>query len=93
MYLYTLLVVALSFSFYECTNHRPRFANTILVVPTEEGIPAGTTIAIIQATDPDNDVITYSLGDAANGFFTINKNTGELMPATVLDREKHVRKL
>jgi len=89
MYLYTLLVVALSFSFYECTNHRPRFANTILVVPTEEGIPAGTTIAIIQATDPDNDVITYSLGDAANGFFTINKNTGELMPATVLDREKH----
>ena len=56
-------------------------------------IRLGTTIAIIQATDPDNDVITYSLGDAANGFFTINKNTGELMPATVLDREKHVRKL
>ena len=25
----------------DCANHRPRFANTILVVPTKEGTPAG----------------------------------------------------
>ncbi|XP_065051300.1 protocadherin-like wing polarity protein stan [Rhopilema esculentum] len=74
-------------TYNDCANHRPRFANTILVVPTKEGTPAGAIIAIIQASDLDNDVISYSLGDDARGLFRINKDTGELTLNKVLDRD------
>ena len=50
----------------------------------------GAIIAIIQASDLDNDVISYSLGDDARGLFKINKDTGELTLNKVLDREKNV---
>ena len=50
----------------------------------------GTTIAVVQAMDPDNDIVTFSLGEDAKGRFKINKDTGELMLNTVLDREQNV---
>eukprot|EP00794_Sanderia_malayensis_P017016 gene17016-18730_t len=69
-------------------NRRPRFPNTILVVRTTEGQKNGSTIAIVRATDPDNDKVMYALGRDAQGKFKINSATGELMLNTVLDREK-----
>lgn len=41
----------------------------------------------IEATDAENDPLTYSLAGANAGYFTVDKNTGAVSIKRLLDRE------
>ncbi len=54
-----------------------------------ENTPAGRDIgALVEATDDDNDTLTYSLDSASLAFFAIDEGTGQLRTKAALDRER-----
>ena len=74
------------------TNSDPSFPAT---APTElsvkENSGAGTVVGTVSATDPDNDILTYSLGGADASSFAIQAAVGEIQitvgSGTTLDFE------
>ncbi len=61
-------------------------ASTTRSIP--ENTPAGRNIgAPVSATDPDNDLLTYSLGGPDEEFFDIDASSGQLQTKTALDYE------
>lgn len=67
----------------------PIFARGSYDLPVSEGIPIGTTITTIQAKDPENEEISYSIV-AGNTFdhFKILKSNGTLLVNGLIDREE-----
>ncbi|KAM3612037.1 uncharacterized protein V6R79_001385 [Siganus canaliculatus] len=52
-----------------------------------EGIAIGELAFTIQATDPENDKLTYSISAAGAVYFTVDKDNGEARVKQKLDRE------
>ena len=51
----------------------------------------GTILFQLQASDPENDNLTYSLYDGvAQSLFTIDPTTGQLFLKAILDREVRI---
>jgi hypothetical protein len=71
-------------------NDAPTDLNSTDVLTVAENQPAGTLVGEFNATDPDGDIIVYSLvngqGDTDNDFFLLDEN-GTLTTASVLDYE------
>lgn len=63
----------------------------VLSVPSmsvSEGLPTGTVVGAVTATDVDaGDVLTYSLDNDAGGRFAIDSTTGVVTTTTTLDHE------
>uniref|UniRef100_A0AAY4EAA2 Cadherin-4 n=1 Tax=Denticeps clupeoides TaxID=299321 RepID=A0AAY4EAA2_9TELE len=71
-------------------NEPPYFPSNPAMIRFEEGVPAGTTITIFAARDPDiftRQRVRYSkLSDPAN-WLQINTSNGEITTMAMLDRE------
>ncbi|MCQ2033457.1 retention module-containing protein, partial [Stutzerimonas kunmingensis] len=63
-------------------NNAPQVTVTASPV-TEESVTVGQTIATFTASDADNDSLTFSLLNNANGYFVIDGNTVKLTQAGV----------
>ena len=76
----------------DVNEYSPNFVGPTLFTVDEE-LPAGTLIGIVTATDGDgsapNNEITYvfSMHNNIQGYFILNNRTGEIITASVLDRE------
>jgi hypothetical protein len=71
------------------TNRAPSFSTSGRVtLSVAENTASGTNIgAPFQATDPDGDLLTYSLQRGDAGSFSIDPNTGQLQTNAALDFE------
>ena len=71
-------------------NAAPTDLNSTDLLIVAENQPAGTVVGEFNATDPDGDVIVYSLvsgqGDADNDFFLLDEN-GTITTESALDYE------
>ncbi|MEM7298705.1 MAG: cadherin domain-containing protein, partial [Bacteroidota bacterium] len=71
-------------------NEAPTLENKDFTI--DENSEVGTTIGIVQATDPENDNLTFSINSGNEmGAFQIDQNSGELTVAgpEILDFEAH----
>lgn len=71
-------------------NRPPVFLGSMSAIVSED-VPVGTYVMTVKATDGDRGVprsIRYSIVSNPEDFFTINKNTGVLTTANLLDKEK-----
>lgn len=71
-------------------NRPPVFLGSMSSVVSED-VPVGTYVMTVKATDGDRGIprkIHYSLVTNPENFFAINKNTGVLTTASLLDKEK-----
>ncbi|XP_015213238.2 cadherin-17 [Lepisosteus oculatus] len=70
-------------------NEAPEFNKTgIYQTIILEDIANGTTILQVQAKDPEDDAITYTLLDDSLKWLRINEKTGDIITAASLDFEK-----
>ena len=72
-------------------DNSPTFGSELVELNVTEGLPSGTILSKITATDADvgdNGEITYLLTDDTNGVFHIDPRTGELISKVVLDHER-----
>ena len=68
-------------------NASPRFGRS-LEFSVLENSPPGTAVGNpVTARDPEDDLLTYSLGGAHRGFFSIEETTGQLIVEAPLDYE------
>uniref|UniRef100_A0A674MWW4 Cadherin-4 n=1 Tax=Takifugu rubripes TaxID=31033 RepID=A0A674MWW4_TAKRU len=71
-------------------NEPPVFPVNPKVIRFEEGVPAGTTLTVFAAQDPDHfihQIVRYSkLSDPAN-WLKINRTNGQITTMALLDRE------
>uniref|UniRef100_A0A8C9ZVU7 Cadherin-4 n=1 Tax=Sander lucioperca TaxID=283035 RepID=A0A8C9ZVU7_SANLU len=71
-------------------NEPPIFPVNPKMIRFEEGVPAGTTLTVFAAQDPDHfihQIVRYSkLSDPAN-WLKINKTNGQITTMALLDRE------
>ncbi|KAF7701166.1 protocadherin-16 [Silurus meridionalis] len=72
-------------------DNAPVFSHVLpgreLIIQMQEGLPAGSLLGTLQATDPDegeNGTIFYSLSGSRAERFTLNPTTGELRSASIL---------
>ena len=69
-------------------NEAPVFAEESIPFSIAENTAAATNIGdAITATDPDEDVLTYTLGGTGAASFDIDENTGQLKTKAALDFE------
>eukprot|EP00118_Oscarella_pearsei_P019174 m.202185 g.202185 ORF g.202185 m.202185 type:complete len:4095 (+) comp39606_c0_seq6:120-12404(+) len=68
-------------------SHPPYFPRQTYFGVIKENNTVGASILTISALDPENNPITYSLGAAANGLFTVDPTSGVISAASVYDRE------
>ncbi|XP_038610870.1 protocadherin Fat 1 [Tachyglossus aculeatus] len=71
-------------------RHAPEFAQTAYQATFEENAPAGTSVARVEASDPDageDGQVTYSLPQAVPGPFSVDPFTGEVRTTEALDYE------
>ena len=69
-------------------NQAPEFPSMTMTRDVAEGTASGMAIGDpVMATDPENSGITYELGGADAGHFTIDAMTGQLMTSGALDHE------
>ncbi|XP_041947686.1 protocadherin Fat 3 isoform X3 [Alosa sapidissima] len=84
------LKVKVQVSIQDANDNSPIFAKTSYDVAINEGLPVGTVIQVISATDADageNGYLTHSLAGALLLPFSIDQNTGELRVTQELDFE------
>ena len=70
-------------------NNPPAFADSAVALSVAENTAAGTDIGgPVEATDPDGDTLTYTLGDTADdAHFAIDSGSGQLQTKGALDYE------
>ena len=69
-------------------NNSPAFLEPFASRSVAEGQPTGTAVGgPVSATDPDGDTLSYTLGGADAGSFTIVAASGQISTAVVLDYE------
>ena len=69
-------------------NTPPRFTSEAITFTIDENTPPYQNIGTpVTATDPDNDTLTYSLGNASVSHFTIVRSTGQLLTGSSLNYE------
>ncbi|CAJ1058169.1 cadherin-related family member 2 [Xyrichtys novacula] len=67
-------------------NEGPDINN--LVYNVCEDVPVGEEAFTIDATDPDNDPLTFSISGVDAGFFVVEENTGRVTVQRPLERDK-----
>ncbi|XP_023244632.1 protocadherin-like wing polarity protein stan isoform X2 [Centruroides sculpturatus] len=73
----------------DANTHRPVFERTPYSASVPEDSPIGTTVLVVEASDGDvgeNARITYTMDNVPE--FRIDPNTGSVVTAKLLDREK-----
>ncbi|XP_046891285.1 protocadherin Fat 3a isoform X1 [Hypomesus transpacificus] len=83
----------------DLNDNKPAFESSSYEATVMEGMPVGTRIIQVQASDPDsgaNGQVTYSLGTSAKGeaegaspTFSIDSNSGWVSSLRELDHETH----
>ncbi len=71
-------------------NERPEFGSTAIAIGIDENTPAATNVGDpLVASDPESDVLIYSLAGADSALFTIDSSTGQISTgdSTDLDHE------
>ena len=72
----------------DVANRNPAFSGASRTLSVAENTPPNTDVgAPLAATDRDGDTLTYTLGGADAGSFTIVAGTGQIRTAAVLDEE------
>ncbi|KAI6191302.1 hypothetical protein M3Y97_00213900 [Aphelenchoides bicaudatus] len=71
-------------------QHQPRFTETVYEASIEENRPKHTELLTLKATDLDGTAVFYDLieGDGL-GYFELDRNSGLLRTATVIDYERN----
>ncbi|XP_073406494.1 cadherin-17 [Dendrobates tinctorius] len=69
-------------------DEKPVFGNPIYQVQVSEGIPTGTWLIKINASDPEGDEILFELRENTFNWLEINKETGDIYTSANLDRER-----
>ena len=77
--------LALTITVEDLNDNGPRFAQISDAITVAENISG--SIYTASATDPDGDLITYSLAGADASFFTLNSSSGVLSLPNALDFE------
>ncbi|VDI20213.1 protocadherin Fat 4, partial [Mytilus galloprovincialis] len=66
----------------------PVIPASVYSLSISEGIPVGTSIFKVDATDPEGSALIYAITSGNNnGDFSINPNNGEILTAKALNRE------
>ncbi|XP_015749275.1 PREDICTED: protocadherin Fat 4-like, partial [Acropora digitifera] len=85
--LYAVLACGIGLRDTEAQNLKPSITSPFPpLISVDENVPVGTIIAVVSATDPENDPIVFSLDAASDEFLNID-NSGNLTLAKTLDRE------
>lgn len=69
-------------------DEKPVFGSSIYQAQFSEDIPIGTSLAKIDALDPEGDKIWFSLRGDKFYWLRIDKETGEIYSDAILDRER-----
>src|SRR5205085_8182129 len=82
------------------TDHDPTLSRFFIEHPNEaptnlaldhasvdENAPAGTLVGTVSASDPDHDILAYTLVDDAGGRFAVDASTGALTTTAAFDYE------
>ncbi|XP_034399067.1 cadherin-related family member 2 [Cyclopterus lumpus] len=81
----TGILLVLCFIGFSNANTSPTINKVVYTVC--EDAPIGAHVFTVDATDTENDPLTYSLADPNEGFFTLDKNTGSVSVSKTLNRE------
>ncbi|XP_074606157.1 cadherin-23-like isoform X2 [Acropora palmata] len=85
--LYAVLACGIGLRDTQAQNRKPSITSPISpLINVDENVPVGTIIAVVSATDPENDPIVFSLDAASDEFLNID-TSGNLTLAKKLDRE------
>ncbi len=71
-------------------NEVPEFRSAAIAIGIDENTPSAANVGEpVQASDPESDVLTYTLTGADSALFTINSSTGQISTgdSTELDHE------
>ncbi|XP_076595840.1 LOW QUALITY PROTEIN: cadherin-related family member 2 [Chaetodon auriga] len=82
-----ILLFFLCLTSLTCANTTPIIQSYVYRVC--EDIPKGVVAFTINATDRENDRLTYSLTEPNKEFFTVNEDNGDVSVVKDLDREKN----
>ena len=84
--------VKFTISVVDENDNAPRFDRFVYNATIQEGVPVGTSVVTVTATDEDsgrNKEIMFQLTNGnKNGAFAIDSNSGQISTNTDLDREK-----
>ncbi|MEQ2244133.1 hypothetical protein ILYODFUR_014045 [Ilyodon furcidens] len=75
----------------DMNDHRPQFESSSYTADISEDVPIGSLVLEVRATDLDdgpNSQIFYFLSHGSQSMFIIDQNTGRIITAAPLDREK-----
>ncbi|XP_027901341.1 protocadherin-16-like [Xiphophorus couchianus] len=75
----------------DVNDHRPQFESSSFTADISEDVPIGSLVLEVKAIDLDNgpnSQIFYFLSHGSQSMFIIDQNTGRIITAAPLDREK-----
>ena len=70
-----------------CSQGSPVFANAAYSFSIVEHAPVGATVGAVLATDPEDDIVTYSLVGNEGGRFAIDGSSGRITLSGTLDHD------
>ncbi|KAM8903146.1 protocadherin-16-like [Spinachia spinachia] len=75
----------------DINDHSPQFQSSSYTADVSEDVPIGSLVLEVKAVDLDhgtNSQVLYFLSSGSNGMFIVDQNTGRIITAAPLDRER-----